>query len=386
MTRALAPVITVALTAAVLAALTGCTPGPLGSTPAPSASTPSAIVTGAAADTAPPQPALDVTCDDLASPAALGAAYGAVGVLHPIDPLVTQEFNSTNIPDADVLQTLGGISCDWSNGAPMVSDEEHPYVPVEVTLAVLPHAATQWARYDAAYGAGGEGVQCNDTGYALNCWGDQLVGTNWMELYMFGVGGEPEAHTLAAAIATAISSAAPGAGPWTPPSGTTTFGDCTQLLNPAQTAADLGVTSPGIQFTQPDGGWSIQAGARDSADANGCLLQLTGEDNTVGQINWLRGGAWAYDRALAAARSDWGAITAAPIAGLATGDRAQVRCTEATTSDEGSVTCTVDLELGGNWIQVIIDPYPGLLDLTDFRTATLAIATQLVAGYNAHAH
>jgi len=385
MTRPLAVLVPVATAAILIAALTGCTPGPH---PAPSGSahTPSDLVTGTAADTSVPQPALDLDCARLFALPAFAAAYGAA-VLHPVDVLVSQGLISANIPDADVLQTVGGISCDWSNGSTAVGPGDGTD-PVYVTLSVLPHAATQWTRYDAEYGAPAEGVQCYRPNILLNCWSEQLVGTNWVELYMLGVGGDAQARALSAAINTAVVSAGPGAAAWTPPSGTTTFGDCTQLLTPAQVAGDLGVTDTTIQFTTAAGGWSIQAAAREDADAVGCLFQYAGEDNTVGQVTWLRGGAWAHDAAIAASAPGWGTPAAAPIAGLASGDDAQVRCTTLDpTAEEYTPVCTVDLLLGGNWLQVVVSPDPGDIHFTaDVRTAALAIAAHLVSGYNAHAH
>jgi len=388
MTRPLTLFVPVAAAAVLVAALTGCTPAH-GPHPAPSgsASTPSALVTGIAADTSAPQPALDLDCTRLFALPAFNAAYGS-GILHPVDVLVNEGGISATIPDADVLQTVGGISCYWSNGAPAVSAGGDGTDPVEVTLSVLPNAAAQWARYDAAYGAAGEGVQCFAPNIALNCWSEQLVGTNWVELYMLGVGGDSEAHALAAAIDTAVSSAGPGAAAWTPPSGTTTFGDCTQLLTPAQVATDLGVTDTTILFTTGAGGWSIQAAARENANAVGCLFQYADADNTVGQVTWLRGGAWAHDAAIAASAPGWGTPAAAPIAGLAAGDSAKIRCTAADpTAEEYAPNCTVDLLLGGNWLQVVIGPDPGDVHITaDVRAAALAVAAHLVSGYNAHAH
>jgi hypothetical protein len=256
--------------------------------------------------------------------------------------------------------------------------------PVEVTLSILPNAATQWARFDPSQA----GVQCYAPSTALNCWSNQLVGTTWIELYMFGVGGDPEAHALSAAVVSAVSSAGRGAAAWTPPSGTTTFGDCTQLLTPAQVAGDLGITDTAIRFTTDDGGWSIREATRAEANAVGCQFQYADGDNIVGQVLWLRGGAWAHDAAIAAAQPGWGSPTAASIAGLASGDQAQIRCNAPDpAAEEFAPVCTVDLLLGGNWLQVVIAPYPGDLHVTaDPRVAALAVAAHLVGGYNAHAH
>ncbi|MEO6115775.1 MAG: hypothetical protein ABIP33_05270, partial [Pseudolysinimonas sp.] len=350
------------------------------------ATTPSAIVTGRAADTAVPQPVLDLDCARLFSLPAFAAAYGAADVLHPVDVLGSEGFNTNLIPDADVLQTLGGISCDWSAGPPTSVDGDMA-APVEVTLAVLPNAAAQWAHFDASYGAANEGVHCYAPG-PLNCWSDQLVGTNWVEIYMYGVGGEPEANALATAINTAVSSAGPGAAAWTPPHGTKTFGDCTQLLTPAQVATDLGVTATTIAFTTGEGGWSLREGAQANANAVGCLFQYADSDNTVGQVTWLRGGAWAHDAAIAASNPGWGSPAPAAIAGLAADDSATIRCNAPDpAAEEYTPVCTVDLLLGGNWLQVVISPDPGDDHLTATpRAAALAVAAHLVSGFNAHAH
>ena len=72
--------------------------------------------------------------------------------------------------------------------------------------------------------------------------------------------------------------------------------------------------------------------------------------------------------------------------GLAAGDRAQIRCLDPSLNEDGAGECTVDLELGGNWIQVIYSPNPGDLATADLRTGALAVAAHLVSGYNAHAH
>jgi hypothetical protein len=142
------------------------------------------------------------------------------------------------------------------------------------------------------------------------------------------------------------------------------------------------VTGSTILFTEPSGGWSIQAGARVNADAVGCVLQFSDEDSVPGVVQWLRGGEWAYDAA--AGFEAWGANAPAAITGLASGDRARIRCTDPTTAVyEGQAVCTVDLELGGNWIQVVYEPVDGDHAAAPARAGALALAADIVAGYNA---
>lgn len=387
MTRILGTLLPVVITVTVLGALTGCTPVLPGS-PAPSgsASTPSAIITGSAADTSEPQPVLNIDCPGLVDSTALAGAFPA-GV-HSVDPLVTQGSLGPDIQSIDVVQAAGGITCEWNNGLPMGGSPDGDSQYVGLQLAVLPRAATGWTGYAAAFPAG-VGFQCNSTTPALNCWSEQLVGTTWVSLTMFGVGGQTEARTLTASINSAVSSATAGAPAWTPPSGTKAFGDCTQLLTPAQVATDLGVTDVGIEFSvDPIGGVGFDSTARTNADAVGCEFQYTGQDESVGQVHWLRGGSWAYDRSLAAVPAGWGVLGPATIAGLAAGDRAKIRCNAPDpAAEEFAPVCAVDLLLGGNWIQVLIEPSPYDPYFTaNPRSAALAIAAHLVSGFNAHAH
>ena len=53
---------------------------------------------------------------------------------------------TTTVPDAYVLQTLGGITCEWNNGVPLVGIPG-PTAYVGAQLAILPHAESQWATY-----------------------------------------------------------------------------------------------------------------------------------------------------------------------------------------------------------------------------------------------
>lgn len=377
MSRILSVLVPCAIVAAVLV---GCTPTPGGPPPAsPSADSPSPspVTTGIAADVVVPQPVLDIDCPGLASAGAITAAFGAT--VHSVDPLITQALSTTTVPDAYVLQTLGGITCEWNNGVPFVGvPGPTPYVGAQ--LAILPHAASQWATYLANHEEAG--VFCTTSDPQLYCESEQLIGTTWVSLVMQGVVSEAQAHTLAASVVAVVTAAGPGAAAWTPPSGTGTFGDCASLLTPAQAVAAMHVTGATIIFTQPAGGWSIQAGARVNADAVGCLLQFSDEDSVPAVVEWLRGGEWAYDAA--AGFNEWGTNAPATIAGLASGDRARVRCTDPTTSlYEGQAICTVDLELGGNWIQVVYEPVDGDHAAADPRAGALALAADIVAGYNA---
>jgi len=388
MTRILSTLVPVALAAAVLGALAGCAPVHGHHSPSGSPSTPSALVTGRAADTIEPQPGLDIDCAGLVDRSALAAAFPS-GV-RSVDPLVTQGGFGPDIENAIMLQAAGGISCEWNNGQPFSQGPEDVSRYAGLRLSVLPRAASQWALYDAERGAAGEGFQCNTTSPPpLICWSEKMVGTTWVSMTLEGVHGQAEARALATSIGSAVAAALPGAAGWGPPSGTKTFGECMQLLTPAQVAADLGVTAVPMQLTaEPAGGWSIEAAARAQVDAIGCLFQYPDNDSIVGQVNWLRGGAWAYDRGIAAVGDGWGAPAPVSIAGLATGDRAEIGCTDPSLGDEESADlCTVDLLLGGNWIQVVIEP-SNLDDYVtaDVRAAALAVAGHLVGSFNAHAH
>ena len=59
-------------------------------------------------------------------------------------------------------------------------------------------------------------------------------------------------------------------------------------------------------------------------------------------MDWLHQGRWAYLRMLQA-----GTSTPIPLAGLASGDLASVRC-----DDRFGATCAVDLAVGRDWYNV----------------------------------
>jgi hypothetical protein len=324
-----------------------------------------------------PQPVLDIDCARLAGTSAITAAFGAS--VHPVDPLITQALSTTTIPDAYVLQTLGGITCEWNNGVPFVGiPGPTPYVGAQ--LAILPHAELQWETYLRNHED--SGFFCPSSDPQLYCESEQLVGSTWVSLVMQGAVSQTQARNLATSIDAVVAAAGPGAPAWTPPSGTGIFGDCASLLTPAQVQADMHVTGSTIFFDQPHGGWSIQAGARVNADAVGCLLKFTDEDSVPAVVEWLRGGKWAYDAFASYSAESWGTNAPVAIAGLPSGDQARIRCTDPSAPDyEGQPICTVDLALGGNWIQVVYEPADGDHAGAEPRAGAIALATDLVAGY-----
>jgi hypothetical protein len=324
-----------------------------------------------------PQPVLDIDCARLAGTSAITAAFGAS--VHTVDPLITQALSTTTIPDAYVLQTLGGITCEWNNGVPFVGiPGPTPYVGAQ--LAILPHAELQWETYLRNHED--SGFFCPSSDPQLYCESEQLVGSTWVSLVMQGAVSQTQARNLATSIDAVVAAAGPGAPAWTPPSGTGIFGDCASLLTPAQVQADMHVTGSTIFFDQPHGGWSIQAGARVNADAVGCLLKFTDEDSVPAVVEWLRGGKWAYDAFASYSAESWGTNAPVAIAGLPSGDQARIRCTDPSAPDyEGQPICTVDLALGGNWIQVVYEPADGDHAGAEPRAGAIALATDLVAGY-----
>lgn len=116
---------------------------------------------------------------------------------------------------------------------------------------------------------------------------------------------------------------------------------CDELLPSATVSAVTGIRDPELNGS---GGWSDWAEAGAYAGNAVCVwISAAGTDpDSFASVNTVRDGAWAYERMLQA-----GASTPVRLAGLADDDLATVRCDAAI-----ATSCTVDLVLGPDWLNV----------------------------------
>jgi hypothetical protein len=352
----------------LLIALTACTdpvPTPTPTASASSEPTPSPTLAPISA----PAPVLDVDCAALVGDATLVGAF-AVAV-SSIDPAESMMAAYPAISPTYQVRSLGGITCEWSNGEPQSNTTGSNPAYVGARVMVLPNATSQWDRYLAYYGASAAGDYCTDGGGSLYCTTDALVGSTWVEVTSVGASSDAAASALGAEVVAAITAAGPGADPWSPPADTAALpADCTGVIPDAAVQSALGI-DVAVQASTGGGGWSLEAGARENWGGPHCYWAFLDADAGVGSLATLPGGAWAWAEAreFLAHPSTPESVT---IAGLAAGDEAWIRCAAADTY------CLIDLVIAGNWVEAYVWPDDSGFAI-DHRAGALAIGEAIVA-------
>lgn len=355
--------------------LTACDPGgtpePTG-TAAPSAS---ASPTGKPELGVKPESRYDVACGDLAADGPLASVHSAA--VAPTDPFATALASNDGIPTAAVVLQLGGLACEWTNGAPKVENHQVSAAFVGTTINVIPDAATQWANFTATYGAGDSHLNCYSTGVVVNCDLNEFLAGSWIEVTTYGVnaplgGGAEDYATAIAPLLDGIRLAIERA----------TISPSTVIESPLPIPAECDAVITGDRFGEslgigptisgaPHGGWSLDAGARVQAGAVICIFFYPDADLAAGVVQWLPNAAWAAEAAMAVATFPSSPLDA-DLAGL---DQSWFRCAP----DNGQ--CTVDATVNGNWVQdtVWADDTAGLPAPADRRGAALEVMRNILA-------
>lgn len=353
--------------------LAACTPGDPSPTAEPTpGATPSPTSTPGPAVALVPEPVLDATCADLLPAASIAATFP--DALSEADAGHSSLAAPAAIVPAYVVRSLGGVACEWNNGQTYSSSRGTNLDYSGVRVMVLPDAATQWDRYVAYYGSDGLGLFCGEVfpPYPLGCHGNDLVGDYWVETTIFDAASPEAASALHASILAVVGAAGPGADAWTPPADTLALpADCEVILPMSSVQSALGVADS-LVATTAAGGWSLRAGADVNAAIVDCHWSYSDADAGVGGIRVLPAGLWAWNEALPALT-----IPAAPaplaLTGLDSGDEAWIRCAPA------NAECTVDLIIGGNWIELDVGLDEGFGRVTvDRQLGATAIAQAVV--------
>lgn len=301
-----------------------------------------------------PESRYDLDCDDLVPADLVSALMG--GAVGPADPLATAASAGPSIPRMTSVVAIGGLACEWSNGEPDNSQfgTNPAYVGLLVTVVPMPDAG--WSSRAAKHGMPQPGEWCE----ASFCSMTRATADAWIAAES-RLGEEVAADSAAAAAvadaaAAAIEAASPSAAPTQPDSAIPT--ECEALV-PTTAVESLTGTS-GLVATTSAGGWSEWAEAMSIAGNGWCRWTTPDTEESVAAVSWIRGGRWAADRldeagALVPAGSD-------PALDLTAPDRALLRCTE--------YTCTVDLVVGADWLQV----------QSDDEGQAVAIAREVAAG------
>jgi len=328
-----------------------------------------------------PKPLIDVGCDDIGSAAQISQVVN--DQVHVADLV-----SGHGISQAVQLEQLGGFSCRWENDLP---ETFHHFGPqnYSMTLDVLPKAGAKWDRYAELNEIAGDSyTYCFDydgsekPDPSFFCGYFAHVNDVWIELYIDGadkpgvVGDKAVVASVApflASVKDTFAASSYVAEPWAAPDTTQALPtECTGFATTAQLQAATGVSKPLNTFTYTDG---PQVGMTLSVDntylVKTCTFAPPESDIGFGGLAALPGGAWAWeDPNLFPADS-----TSVDIVGLKPGERAVSSC-----ADE---SCSIDLLVGGNWINVHVNHEEGLpagyaFDRTDSE-ALVAIATAIVA-------
>lgn len=358
----------------VAGVLTACDPGG-GATPSPTGTAgPSASPTPEPVLGAQPDSRYDVDCDDLAPEAALASIHtAAVAATDRFETALS--FGSGGIPTAALVLQLGGIACEWTNGAPMVENHQVSSAFVGTTISVIADAGAEWTKFTDVYGAGDIHLNCYDTGVVVNCDLNEFTAGSWIEIRSYGVNAALGAGTdaYAAAITPLLDAVrAAIAGAEVVPSSAVDdpiASECDAVMSGEQFGATLGIGT--TVSGGPHGGWSLDASARELADAGSCIYFYPDTDLATGMVRWLSGAAWAAEAGMAVAT-----YPATPSdAGLAGAEASWVRC--APSNGE----CTVDATINGHWAQVTVwaDDTMGLPAPADRRAAAVAAMETVIA-------
>jgi hypothetical protein len=326
---------------AMLAACTGpaATPKPTTGSQAPTSALP-----------APAQPASRVAlgCSDLVSSADLGHLFA--DRMQAVNPAGPELDTGSGIPATYFVQTGGGVDCSWSNGK--ANNGSATISAMTATVAVLPDATADWAKYRKAYHlpSNRQAFCSGDTSTAA-CFLQALVGGYWITADFENVDVKLTSNTspvvgavkpvFAAAearLATLTPSgssagSAPGASAGLPTT-------CSGYLTPREAKQALGTTAT-IAFGGAGSSWSIPAAAQQRTGVPYCALSPTGSDESYGYVAVLPSGAWAAANALTLT----GAKRLA-VAGLGREDSATAYVNPTTNA------VVVDLVVTGNWIEV----------------------------------
>ena len=200
----------------------------------------------AAASGSRPDPAADVTCNDLTNPAQLDPIFAVPVNLAP--PTRTFEYVGARIADEWIVRQAGGVACQWSDPEG-ISTSEGRYL-AGIDLRLLPASGPQWQEFSDARGDGSlSWFECSDYG---DCSYDLYTATGWwLSLSAFNIDAlpSPTAASLRAltqpvfsAIASTVA-ALPAPDPaWTAPTPDLAFGGgCTGVTTGARIASALGL-------------------------------------------------------------------------------------------------------------------------------------------------
>ena len=313
-----------------------------------------------------PEPAADVTCNDLTNPAQLDPIFAVAVNLAP--PTRTVEYVGSFIAEPWVVRQAGGVACQWSDPDGISTSEGRYLAGMDLTL--LPASGPQWQEFSDTQGDGSDRrFVCSEYG---DCQFDLYTATGWwLSLDAFNIDAlasptEASLRTLTQPVFTAIAAtvaALPAPDPgWTAPTPDLTFGGgCTGVITGARLASALGAS--GSLDVETYG-----SPALDLVGGSDCRWTSASDFSLAVYITVLPGGAWAQDAAKAAMVANGAPVPTPAVTGVPAGATALYYHVDAT---------ALDVVLGGTWIKIAIGNGP-----SSPEAALAAIGADIAA----HAH
>jgi hypothetical protein len=320
--------------------LAGCAPAsqPPGE-PSPTATVAAPTPTPTVEAVVAPTPAIDLDC--------LGLEDTGVKELFASNDVSTQPSGFTialaggKIPYTFAIRQLGGLSCEWSNGAPYSSHlgGNPDYVGIRINAAPRPVEAWNLSPYASEAGSFPcNSSWCSGSGFVSDSW--------WVEVEAIGVKKSAAFAPTFDEILNRIASAPKTeSGSTAPRSAQTPWPKCDELLS----ATDLTNAVDGnekVVASTPEGPWSLSAESLHAVQAAWCTYypeNYESESVEGGILTTLPEGEWA---ALESANFNLGGGTRVPLSidGLEDGEFAVARC-------DGGVICEIDIVVGNDWIK-----------------------------------
>lgn len=304
--------------------------------------TPSATPAPPEFEVEPGQPAsrYGLSCDTLVDPALVDALFTTP--VSAADPIVTASGVGHSIPRRTSIMAVGGTVCEWSNG--VADNDQYGTNPdyVGLTISVTPQPAAGWNPRAAHYFRSGEfSAVCGTE--TPSCSASAGVNDAWVTMEADGAAVAAAEPTRWQYLFDAVVANVTSAGAAAPPS----FVEYTEFSATEECAALLPLdrvraitTLPGAEFGRDGGGWSDWAEARFTAGNFGCGWHDSGNTGVAANVDWVRGGRWAFIRL-----ADSGLAARAEAAGT---DEAYTRCFET----ESYRSCAVDFLVGDDWFNV----------------------------------
>ena len=360
--------------AGALVALAGCTAW-FGPVPAPTVVPSPTATAEAVPDPGRPAMRIDLSCDDLVDGLDLASHLpGAVLQAERVGERLGH--GEPTMSDAFVLAQARGLTCEWSSTGP-----GHSALRIEL----LPNAKPLWK--DALEAGAVDEILFNCLSYQYDehgsndCYFEGLAGADWIRLRAtdIDVGAWESDQDLTEAttplfqkLVDTVKSARevdPPATARARPLPET----CEEIL---PVAAVNAVTVFGAQaqyFDIATFGQRVNSIAGAASWATGApYCNLIGRADYHVYVEILPGGSWALHETLDDPSATAGPAAEVPVEGLRAGDGAWSRCSE------GRV-CELDLDLGGNWVQLSVSGWDENFTANEQRRLLAGLTTLATA-------